>query len=342
MHLFLALVVLGVLVTFHELGHFIAARLVGVHIHEFGVGFGPVIFSKRINGTLFSLRLIPVGGFNRFAGEEGPDKEEDETVPPEKMLSAQSPGRRAFVVMGGPFLNLLVAAISFFAVFSLVGIGQATTTIAEVMPGYPAEAAGLHPGDKVLSVDGQSTPTWEDMVLRIQAKSGVPISVGVERSGSTLDFQMVPIQVNGVGVIGVRPSAVILRTGALKGLAEGVKETFAVSVAWIKGIFGMIVGSVPPDVTGPIGITQLLGEAARLGLGQLLYITGIFSANLALFNLMPFPALDGSRLVFCAVEAVRGKPIAPEKESFVHFLGFFILMALFVFVTYKDIIRLVR
>jgi regulator of sigma E protease len=342
LHLLLALVILGVLVTFHELGHFIAAKLVGVHIHEFGIGFGPVILSKRINGTLFSLRLIPVGGFNRFAGEEGPGKEEDETIPHEKMLSAQSPGRRSLVIMGGPFFNLVIAAVAFFAVFSLVGISQATTTIAEIMPGYPAEAAGLLPGDKIVSVDGRSTPTWEDMVLRIQAKSGVPISVEVLRNGSTLDFHMVPIEVNNVGVIGVRPSIVTLKTGALKGLTEGIRETIAVSAAWIKGILGMIVGSVPPDVTGPVGITQLLGEAARLGLGQLLYITGIFSANLALFNLMPFPALDGSRLVFNAIEAIRGKPIAPEKEGFVHFLGFFFLMALFVFVTYKDIVRLVR
>ncbi len=333
---------LGVLITFHELGHFLAARLMGVHVHEFGIGFGPVIYSKQTRETLFSLRLVPIGGFNRFAGEEGPDREEDESVPKGKMMTAQSPGRRAFIVFAGPLFNLMVAALAFFAVFSLVGINLPTTVIAEIMPGYPAEIAGLRPGDKILKVNGEATPSWDSMVLSIQGKSGIPLEIAVDRAGSSLDFSMTPIEVNGVGVIGVRPAVEVLRTGVIRGFSEGVKETFVVSVAWIKGIFGMVFGKVAPDVAGPVGITRLLGEAARLGLGQLLYILGILSANLALFNLMPFPALDGSRLLFFAVEAIRGKPIDPKKESFVHFLGFFLLMALFVFVTYRDIVRLVR
>jgi regulator of sigma E protease len=135
---------------------------------------------------------------------------------------------------------------------------------------------------------------------------------------------------------------VVERLGPIAGLYQGLKETIVVSVAWIRGIFGMLIGKIAPEVTGPVGITQILGEAARTGLGELLYLFGALSANLGLFNLMPVPALDGSRLVFAGVEAITRKPIDPDKESFIHFIGFFLLMALFVVITYKDILRLIR
>lgn len=338
----LALFLLGVLVTFHELGHFLAGRLMGVYIHEFAVGFGPVLYSKQKEETRYTLRLIPVGGFTRFAGEEGPNREEDKAIPKERILSSLSPGRRAFVIAAGPIFNLLVASLAFFLVFSFVGINTPTTRILEVMPGYPAETAGLRAGDVIQSVGGTPVDTWDEMVAIIQTRAGQTTEVGVERDGEPVLVNMTPIEMNGVGVIGVRPTLQLTRVGLLKGLISGFSETYHVSVAWITGIIGMIVGKVAPEVTGPVGITQILGEAARTGLAQLFYIVGILSANLALFNLMPFPALDGSRLIFFGIEAIRGKPIDPEKEGLVHFFGFFLLMALFVFITFKDILRLVR
>ncbi len=338
----LALFFLGVLVTFHELGHFLAGRLMGVYIHEFAIGFGPILYSKQKDETRYTVRLIPVGGFNRFAGEEGPNRDEDKVIPKERLLSSQSPGRRAFIIVAGPVFNLLVAALAFFLVFSLVGINTPTTRILEVLPGYPAEKAGIQAGDTVTSVAGIPVETWDEMVQVIQVKAGQDIGMTVKRDGEIREVQMTPIEMSGVGVIGVRPTMELTRVGLLTGLISGFQETYHVSVAWISGIIGMLVGKVAPEVTGPVGITQILGEAARTGLAQLLYIVGILSANLALFNLMPFPALDGSRLIFFGIEAIRGKPIDPEKESMVHFLGFFLLMALFVFITFKDILRLVR
>ncbi len=338
----LALFLLGVLVTFHELGHFLAGRLMGVYIHEFAIGFGPVIYSRMKDETRYTIRAIPVGGFNRFAGEEGPDRDEDLDIPKERLIGNLSPGRRAFVIVAGPVFNLLVAALAFFLVFSFVGIQTPTTRIIEVLPAYPAESAGMRAGDIVTAIAGSPVRTWEDLAMLVQGRAGQPTEITVQRNGEVLELSLVPIEMDGVGVIGVRPDFELLRVGFFQGIAAGFAETYYVSVAWITGIIGMLIGKVTPEVTGPIGITQILGEAARTGLAQLFYIVGILSANLALFNLMPFPALDGSRLIFYGIEAIRGKPIDPEKEGMVHFLGFFLLMALFVFITFKDIVRLVR
>ncbi len=338
----LALLLLGVLVTFHELGHFLAGRAAGVYIHEFAIGMGPVIYRRQGAETKYTVRLIPIGGFNRFAGEEGKDRDEDVVVPHNRLITSQSPGRRAMIMAAGPAANLLIAAIAFMAVFSFVGLNTPTTTISEVMAGYPAESAGLLAGDIVTAIGGVKTPTWQDMTKAVQPRADQPTEVSFQRGYESIVVTLTPLNVNGVGVIGVRPSFVVTRLGPIHGLYEGLKEAVLFSVSWVQGIFGMLVGKIAPEVTGPLGITQILGEAARTGIGELLYLLGSLSANLGLFNLLPIPALDGSRLIFAGIEAVTGKPIDPDKESLIHFVGFFLLMVLFVVITYKDILRLIR
>lgn len=342
MQVILAILLLGVLVTFHELGHYLAGRAAGIYIHEFAIGMGPVIFSKQGKETRYTIRLIPIGGYNRFAGEEGKDREEDVHVPRERLISTQPPGRKAMVVAAGPAANMLIAAVAFMAVFSFVGISRPTNVISEVMAGYPAASAGIQTGDTIVSVAGTPTPTWETMTAAIKPRASQPTEIVVRRGSEDITFEITPLDVNGSGVIGVRPSFVVTRMGPFQGLVEGLKETIIMSVTWIQGIFGMIVGKIAPEVTGPVGITQILGEAARTGLGELLYLLGALSANLGLFNLLPVPALDGSRLIFAGAEAITGKPIDPDKESLIHFVGFFLLMGLFVVITYKDILRLIR
>ncbi|MGI6627368.1 MAG: RIP metalloprotease RseP [Bacillota bacterium] len=336
-----ALIYLGILVVFHELGHFIAGKLLGVYIHEFSVGFGPKILSKKAGETYFSWRIIPLGGFVRFAGEEGSEKEEDTDIPQERLLYSLPPGKRALIMFAGPLMNLLVAALAFFLVFSLVGFGRPTTQIAEVVPGYPAYDAGILAGDRVVQVEDAPVVEWEDMVAVVRNRAGIPTKITVARESEVITVTLTPIEVSGTGVIGVRSGVTFARLGVLQGIKEGFLETFYVSYAWITGIIGMIIGKIAPEVTGPVGISQLLGEAAKHGLGQLLYLIGALSANLGLINLLPIPALDGSRLLFAGIEAIRGKPIDPDKESFVHFIGFFLLMILFVVITYKDILRLI-
>jgi len=337
-----ALLTLGVLILFHELGHFLAGKKLGVYIHEFSIGFGPRLLSRASGETQFCLRMIPLGGFVRFAGEEGEKEDEDSHIPRERLLYSLSPGKRSAILFAGPLMNLLVAALAFFLVFSFVGFGRPTTEFGEVVPGYPAHESGILPGDRVIRVEDVPVAQWEDMVRVIQSRAGVPTELTVERDGQELTFTVVPVESDGVGIIGVRSGVEFVRLGIFEGLKEGIKETFYVSAMWITGIVQMIVGKVAPEVTGPLGISQLLGEAARHGLGSLLYLAGAISANLALINLLPIPALDGSRLLFTGIEAVRGKPIDPEKESFVHLVGFFLLMIVFLVVTYKDIMRLIQ
>ena len=229
----------------------------------------------------------------------------------------------------------------FFIVFSFVGLDGPPLSSGSGS-GISAHESGILPGDKVVRVEDVQVVEWEDMVRVIQPRAGIPTKITVERNGEELTFTVVPVDSEGVGVIGVRSGVEFVRLGVIEGIREGFRETFYVSVVWITGVFGMIVGKVAPEVTGPLGISQILGEAARHGLGSLLYLAGAISANLALINLLPIPALDGSRLFFVGIEAVRGKPIDPEKESFVHLVGFFLLMIAFLVVTYKDILRLMQ
>lgn len=338
----LAVFLLGVLITFHELGHYLAGRRAGVYIHEFAIGMGPVIYSWQRGETKYSLRLIPLGGFNRFAGEDARNKEDTEGIPKDRLITSQPPGRRAWIFFSGSLANLVIASIAFFCVFSFVGVSKPTTTLAEVMPGYPAEQAGIAAGDTIVAVDGTPIGSWQDLTAAIQPRAGQRTTLTVMRGTERFDISLVPIEVGGTGLIGIRPSFVVSRLNPISGLFQGLKETFVVSFLWLQGIFGMLAGTVAPEVTGPVGITQILGEAARTGLGELVYLFGALSANLGLINLMPIPALDGSRLVFTGIEAIRRKPIDPEKESLVHFVGFFLLISLFVFITYKDILRLMR
>ena len=173
-----------------------------MYIHEFAIGMGPVIYRRQGAETKYTVRLIPIGGFNRFAGEEGKDRDEDVVVPHNRLITSQSPGRRAMIMAAGPAANLLIAAIAFMAVFSFVGLNTPTTTISEVMAGYPAESAGLLAGDIVTAIGGVKTPTWQDMTKAVQPRADQPTEVSFQRgyeSIVTLTFN-----VNGVGVIGVR------------------------------------------------------------------------------------------------------------------------------------------
>jgi regulator of sigma E protease len=337
----IAVICLGILIVLHELGHFLAARKFGVYIHEFSVGFGPKLFSRKGDETEVSLRLVPLGGYVRFAGEEGIEPDEDIDIPEERLLTSLPPAKRALVMLAGPLMNLVVAMVAFFLVLSFVGIAKPTTQIAEVVAGYPAYEAGIQPGDRIIRVEDAEISEWGDMVALVQKRTGVPTTIVVEREGNILSFTLTPIDVSGTGIIGVKAEVTTVRFGVFRGIKEAFLETIFVSVAWIATVAGMIGGAIAPELTGPVGISQILGEAARQGIGQLLYVLGFLSANFALINLLPIPSLDGSRLLFVAVEGIRGKPIDPAKENIIHFIGFFLLMVLFIVITYKDILLLV-
>ena len=337
MTILVAVLVLGLLVVVHEAGHFLAARRAGIRVHEFTIGFGPALYRRRIGETLYALRVIPWGAGVRIAGME-PGEVDDPAG-----FARQSIRTRAGVIFAGPFMNLLLAVLLFAFIFSVLGIGRATLTVAQVLPGGPAAEAGLRPGDRILEVEGRRVSSWDQVVAVVQASPGRPLSFVVERDGARREVTVTPERSPAdprLGFVGLAPVVRTERQPLAGALWSGVKETYRVSVLLVRGMIHALTGKVEARLMGPVGIGQLIGEAARMGLRELLYLTAVLSANLALFNLVPIPALDGSRLLFLGLELVRGRPVDPARENLVHLVGFALLMILFLVITYMDLARL--
>ncbi|MEW6661212.1 MAG: RIP metalloprotease RseP [Bacillota bacterium] len=329
-----AILIFGLLITTHELGHFLVAKLVGIRVHEFSIGMGPVILSGRRGETLYSLRLLPIGGFNRMAGMESGDLEDP------RGFNTRSISQRMAVIASGSLMNFLLAIILFIFVFMGIGIPSNTTTIGGLLPGRPAEKAGFHVGDRITAINGQSVNSWGQLVEIIHKNPGQKLEVKVERNQQTLLIQVVPElePQNKVGLIGIEQTWVKL--GLFSSIILGTKQALAVATLIISSLVKMISGQVPAEVAGPVGIVQMAGEAARLGLASVLNFAGLLSLNLGIINLFPIPSLDGSRLLFLGIEGVRGRPVDPEKENSIHLIGFAVLIFIMLVITYQDLLRL--
>ena len=317
-------------ILFHEFGHFIVAKAVGIKVNEFSIGMGPKLFQKQKGETKYSVRSLPIGG---YCSMEGEDQKSDD---PRSFNNASILGRIA-VVVAGPIMNLVLALI----VLSLVSFstGVPTTTISETISGSPAEKAGLQSGDMILSINDVGIKDWDDVLNEVGASNPEKMMrVKVLRNGETIEFTLQPtVSEDNRVIIGIVP----LNEKSLgTAIVGGIKETGSM-LGIMFNFIGMIFkgGVSARDLSGPVGIIYTIGEAAKYGLVNLLYLMGFISVNLGVFNLLPIPALDGSRIVFLLIEALRGKPIDPEKEGYVHFIGFILLMLLMITVTYFDINR---
>lgn len=325
-----AIFVFFMVILFHEFGHFIVAKSVGIKVNEFSIGMGPKLFQKEKGETKYSIRILPIGG---YCSMEGEDQKSDD---PRSFNNASILGRIA-VVVAGPIMNLVLALI----VLSLVSFstGVPTTTISETISGSPAEKAGLQSGDMILSINDVGIKDWDDVLNEVGASNPEKMMrVKVLRNGETIEFTLQPtVSEDNRVIIGIVP----LNEKSLgTAIVGGIKETGSM-LGIMFNFIGMIFkgGVSARDLSGPVGIIYTIGEAAKYGLVNLLYLMGFISVNLGVFNLLPIPALDGSRIVFLLIEALRGKPIDPEKEGYVHFIGFILLMLLMITVTYFDINR---
>ena len=326
-----SIVIFGLLIFFHELGHFIAARANGIEVLELAIGFGPKIFGWRRNKTDYSLRLFPLGGFCRMLGE----------VPEEAgkpgSFTQKHPLRRALVLAAGSFMNLLLSLLLFFTIFFFfVGVQQSgSTIIGDVLPKTPAEKAGLLGGDEITAIDGKTVEDWPDLVETIGAKPGKEIDLTAKRDGEIKRYRLTAApDEDGSGRIGIMPRFVKYKFWGALGTSF---ERFWFIIISIAQVF---TGQAPLDVTGPVGIIKIVGDVAQTGLVNLLWLTGLISISLGLINLLPVPSLDGGRLLFVLIEALRGRPLDPEKEGMIHFIGFLFMIALILLVTYNDLIRL--
>jgi len=325
-----SVIVFGALVFFHELGHFLVAKLCGIKVNEFSLGFGPILASVRKGETLYSIRVLPLGGYVKMEGE-------DEKTGDPRGFCNKPVWARIAVVISGPLMNLLMAVI----LISLIGFfSGVTTTKVTVVPNSPAELAGIKDGDIITAIDNEKISSWDQAVNIISQKPNQTLAIEIMRNGERKEVLVNSDQEaeTGRGIIGIK--SVIIKYSPFQSLKSGIQKTLWASSLILSSLPRLFTGRGFSDLVGPLGIAYMVGEAARVGVFNVLYLTAFISINLGLFNLLPVPALDGSRLVFFLVELLRGKPVDPEKEGMIHFVGFVLLMFLMAFVFYRDITRL--
>lgn len=330
--------VIGVLVFFHELGHFLAAKASGMLVQEFALGMGPTIFSITRGETKYALRMLPVGGFLRVVGEENEDGKE--LIPESRRYDKKPVWMRMAFVAGGPIFNFVLAALIFAVMFVFIGVPSTQPIIGSVSPSWPAAEAGLKTGDRIDSIAGVPVKSWSDLQQVVSKNSDQPLLFVVNREGAEHVITIIPKidETSNRAMIGVSPHNV--RYNVFRSLFLGAKEMVWFTGEIISVLTGMLTGRTPAEGAGPIGMVVMVGQVARTGIVNLLSFAAIISIQLGLFNLLPIPALDGSKLVFLTLEGLRGKPIDPERENMVHFIGFVLLMALLIIITFKDLQRL--
>ena len=351
MSVIVALIVFGIIVLIHELGHFIAARKNGILVEEFAIGMGTKIFGIKKGDTLYSLRLLPLGGYCKMLGE-------DEGCGDDRAFNNKTVLQRVVVISAGVVMNFLLAFIIFTTLAMTNGI--TVTQLSFVAENSPAMEAGLQVGDKITHINGTKMNIYEDLSAYITESRGQNLLVRIDRNGQILEKEIIPrVNESGRYMIGIASDA---KTGFLAspiegferaGLIETVQNGFWQILFWIKqtflGIIKLFTFSLSLDeLAGPIGIVNVIGEtyeqtlaeSLRTAIQTMVKFTAILSANLGVFNLLPLPALDGGRLVFLTLEGIRKKPIPPEKEGMIHFMGFVLLMALALVIAYNDLMKI--
>lgn len=406
----------GLLVTVHELGHLIFAKRAGMLAREFAIGFGPKIFSYKKSETVYTIRLLPIGGYVRVAGEDPEiielrpghhvglefnedgkvnkiivnnkskhpnarvvevehvdldhqlrivgydvgehehkltfdvdrkavfimDERETQIAPFDRQFASKSVGQRAMQLFAGPMMNFLLAILIFILLGVIQGVPAEKALIGGIQPGSPAEEAGLQAGDEVVEIDGKSISTWEEFTLIVEESAGKELTMLVNRDNSIESLSVIPKEIDRqgehVGQVGVQLG---FEKSLIKTFEYGFVQTFETTKAVLTGLVMLISGQYSLDMlAGPVGIYDVTDQIVKTGFMNFMLWTAMLSINLGIINLVPLPALDGGRLMFVGIEAIRGKPIDPQKEGIFHFIGFALLMLLMIVVTWNDIQRL--
>jgi regulator of sigma E protease len=333
------LVILVTLVFIHELGHYSFAKLLGVRVDEFGIGFPPRLKSWTRNGTIYSINAIPLGGFVRMLGENGHHDGPDS-------FGAQAPWRRFLILVAGPAANIILAVLIFFGIF-MHGSSRQLTVITKVEPKSPAAIAHLRAGDKIVAIDATNVTYLQQLSDLTQQHLGRRIDLRVARGAQRIDITLVPrkhppLNQGPIGIVLGKSAMVAYSPGEAFSLAFGQVQTM---VATVPQIFVSRVSSQggAGSVVGPIGIARITTEAVQQApqdrVNVLLQLTALLSANLGIVNLLPFPALDGGRIVFVLISAVRRRNLSPQVEGLIHVAGLAILLTLILLVSYNDVVH---
>lgn len=357
-----AIIIFTLLVTSHEFGHFITAKLSGMYVEEFSIGMGPMVFSKQIGETRYSLRLLPLGGFVRVLGEDVAEEErsgiEPVDVPAERRYQNRPVWQRIIFASAGSVMNLISAVIIFALMFFIMGeaipIENPGTTISAVVENGPAHSAGMLPGDTIVEVNGVAVDTWDELTAVIAPASvDAPMHVVVEREDADgvqtavqMEIQPELSEDGSKAMLGIYATTAERKSvGPIRGLSLGVQATWETSVLMVDLLGDLFTGKTnimdeEEGLTGPVGLIQIIDESTQQGWLYVFNLAALLSINLGIINLLPIPALDGSKILLLLYEGVRGKPIAPEKEGFLNIIGFAFLMTLMLFVTFKDVMHL--
>lgn len=348
LYVLLALFMLGIIVTVHEFGHYLVGRLCGIAIVEFAVGFGPKLIGWERKGIKYSIRAVPLGGYCAFVGEDAVDDDP-------RAMSNQPVWKRFLTVLAGPAMNFVLAFVVCVAMLHGYMTAETFPVLASVMENMPAEAAGLRAGDRIVAIDGAEVTNDGYGVAQVSSliqsvQPGTPVTLTILRDGATMDVEMNTVAVETTsddGATTVRHGMIgVVFTARTFTLPESIRYAGAYMVSTtrlmldsLRGLF--FRGEGVEKVTGTVGIIAVVSEYAREGMSEILWLMFVISLNIGIVNLLPLPALDGGRLVFLIVEAIRRKPVPPDKEGLVHGIGLLLVFGLFILLTFHDIYRLV-
>lgn len=336
------ILVLTVTVMVHELGHFLFAKKNGVYVYEFSIGMGPKLISKKKGETEYSIRMLPIGGYVSMAGE---DIESNDKVSKDRQLCNKSIWARFTTMIAGIIFNILLALIILFVIGLIQGSLKNDTVISNVDANYPIYKTNIKKGDKIIKIDNVRVNSYEDIALELTVKSGKNVNMTVMHTNDDIEtISVSPIYVERAGKLGYSYgfSLNIEKTkGIISSINYSIKKTCLLIRQMYRILYYLFNGSLSLDnLSGPIGIFSVVDEAGRAGFLNIIYLIAYLCINVAVINLLPFPAFDGGRILFLLIEKIKGSRINPQIENKIHAVGFMILMLLMLFITYHDILKL--
>lgn len=345
-----AIILLGIIIFIHELGHFLFAKLMRVKVLKFSLGFGPKVIGKKFGDTDYLISAIPLGGYVKMSGETpGEELAEDEKP---FAYNNQPVWKRFVIVFSGPLFNILFAVLIFFFIF-LKGVPTLIPEVGEVLSDTPAERAGLIKGDRITEIEGIAIQRWDEMTDVIHKSPGKKLKFVVNRDKRVFYIEITPEkkkvkdifgEEKEIGLVGIKPSGntFIKKNTFIRAIHESIVRTWDISVLTVVSIIKLIQRVIPMDtIGGPILIVQMAGEQASKGFMNFFLFMAIININLGILNLLPIPILDGGHILFLGIEAIRGKPINEKIISISQKIGLAFLLTLMAFVIYNDIMRLI-
>ncbi len=344
-NILLFIVILGSIVLVHEFGHFMLAKMCGVYVYEFALGMGPKLFSKQGKETEYTIRAIPIGGFCQMAGEDL-DSDKKKKIPKERQLQSKSAFQRFLIMFFGPANNFIFAILILFFIALIWGGTSMDPKVDKVDKNYPAITAGIEKGDTILKVDNHKVSTNDDLSLYLAvANPSTKTKIQVKKdNGKIKTYKVKPVKVKVAGETTYK-YGISIEQKKKYGFINSVKYTFKKTGSIFKQmaitVGYLFTGGIKlTQLSGPVGIYNVVGASSKTGVVNILYLVAFLSINVGFINLIPLPAFDGGHILFIIIEKIKGSPVKPETENMIHTIGLFLLMLLMIFITFNDVLKL--